>query len=176
MNGLTKWLMGLFGVAFVALTTAVLADHNSIVAIKASRFTAADYAVHLKESRLSETVVADKFNTILLSIETLRRQIGADEVEALKERIEELEKKLERRMAVSNGDGLMFKVGVGVIGGLLVAAIVGLVALSREVTSNAVTAEKNCETIMVIREDLGRRLDRFEARQDQILQALRKPD
>jgi hypothetical protein len=76
-------------------------------------------------------------------------------------------------MAV-NGDGLMFKVGVGVVGGLLVAAIIGLVALSREVTCNAVTVEKNAQTIMVIREDLGRRLDRFEQRQDLILDEIRK--
>jgi hypothetical protein len=93
-NGLTKALTGLFAVAFVALSTIVLSMHSDIVAIKASRFTADDYANHLKEARMAENAVNEKFSAILLSIETLRRQIGADEVEALKSRIDELEKKL----------------------------------------------------------------------------------
>lgn len=77
-------------------------------------------------------------------------------------------------MASNNGEGIVFKVGVVVLSGLLVASIVGLVALSREVTCNRVTGEQNRETIMVIREDLGRRLDRFEERQDLILHEIRK--
>lgn len=93
-NGLTKALLALIGAALVGLATVTLTMHSSIVEIQASRFTADDYAEHLKEMRLAENVVNEKFNAILLSIETLRRQIGAEEVEKLKDRIEELEKKL----------------------------------------------------------------------------------
>jgi hypothetical protein len=67
----------------------------------------------------------------------------------------------------------MLRVAGGVIVGLVIASVVGVVALGREVTANTVGIEQNCTSIKETREDMVHRLDRIEDTQNKILQKLK---
>jgi hypothetical protein len=104
-NVVLKVGVGVVTAAILGMVATIVSVHSRIVSIESSRFTAKDFSEYLKDVRVVERGVAEKFGVIdrnitekfseiKLSIETLRRQIGAEEVEGLKKRIEELEKKL----------------------------------------------------------------------------------